>query len=350
MKIPYKKFMSDPQKLSYMFNTVLVGCKILFLSLFFAGHMVWMERVEVFNFILTIVGYVVISKKMLRLWVFTLYFNIVEFMTLSSIAVGFGFGFQLYTISMITGAYYIKYVGSRFFGDSNIIKPTLVAVCATISYFIGYTFNRIHGPVYKTDSRVETFFFVFNSLLVIAVLVFYMSTFTRTIDDTENKLAKMALVDKLTGLYNRHYLLSRLDGLNKEELSDYWIAILDIDNFKKVNDVYGHNCGDYVLKNIAETARDECSNCTVCRWGGEEFIILASSGRCPDSILESLREKISGLRMNFEEQDIHVTVTIGTEKYSPDRNVDAWISEADRKLYFGKNNGKNQVVYVTNVQ
>ena len=102
MKIPYKKFMSDPQKLSYMFNTVLVGCKILFLTLFFAGHMVWMERVEVFNFVLTIVGYVVISKKMLRLWVFTLYFNIVEFMTLSSIAVGFGFGFQLYTISMIT--------------------------------------------------------------------------------------------------------------------------------------------------------------------------------------------------------------------------------------------------------
>ena len=54
--------------------------------------------------------------------------------------------------------------------------------------------------------------------------------------------------------------------------------------------------------------------------------------------------------MNFEEQDIHVTVTIGAEKYSPDRDVDAWISEADRKLYFGKNNGKNQVVYVTNVQ
>ena len=79
MKIPYKKFISDPQKLSYMFNTVLVLCKIFFLALFFSQNVILMERVEIFNFILTLCGYFIIREKMLRLWVFVLYFNILEF-------------------------------------------------------------------------------------------------------------------------------------------------------------------------------------------------------------------------------------------------------------------------------
>lgn len=339
-----EKFLSNPQKLSYLFNHVMIGCEILFLSFFIVSGMTKVERIEIINFILSIIGYFLIYKNKIKLWVFTLYFNILEFMTLSTMALGFGYGFQLYTVSMIIGAYYIKYIGSKFY--DNIINPVLVSVLATVSYFTGYTFLKIHGPMYELNLGVETGFFIFNSILVISVLVFYMAIMLKSIELTEKKLEHIAMFDKLTGLYNRHYLLRKIEELSKDDLSDYWIAILDIDNFKKVNDIYGHNCGDYVLKKVAETTKSLCRECIVCRWGGEEFIVFASSGKCSAEILKTVRYEIDNLMLEFEKQDIHVTVTIGAENYSPDRSVDAWISKADENLYFGKTHGKNQVVYI----
>ena len=88
-----------------------------------------------------------------------------------------------------------------------------------------------------------------------------------------------------------------------------------------------------------------CSDCTVCRWGGEEFIILAAADKCDSGILEKLRTNIADLRMNYENKDINVTVTIGTEDYSDKYGIDEWISYADQKLYLGKQSGKNKVVY-----
>jgi diguanylate cyclase (GGDEF)-like protein len=157
-------------------------------------------------------------------------------------------------------------------------------------------------------------------------------------------LEKMALMDNLTGLYNRHYLLAVLDSMEIENPEDCWIAMLDIDNFKKVNDTYGHNCGDYILREVAGYAHQTCDKCTVCRWGGEEFIILSAKSGCSTDILETLRKKIEDEEFHFEDSTLKITVTIGASAYSGDISNDAWISNADEKLYYGKTNGKNQVV------
>ncbi len=161
---------------------------------------------------------------------------------------------------------------------------------------------------------------------------------------TENKLEDIALRDKLTGLYNRHYFFSLMSEKSPGDFKNYWIAILDIDNFKEVNDTYGHNCGDYVLKCIAAIVNDCFSDGTVCRWGGEEFIILAQNEKSPVSLLEEMRQIISDNLMIFEENKIRVTVTVGVEQYSENLGIDKWISCADAKLYEGKINGKNKIV------
>ena len=337
------EFMGDPKVASRYFNHFMVVAEILFFAFFFIGKMHAVNWVVLFNFLLTCAGYVMISKNKLRAWILSVYFIILDIMTAGTMAVGLGYGFHLFTISMISSAYYIRYIGQKM--SIRPMNPLLVSLLAMISYFTGYVFIKVHGPIYALNTVIETSFFVLNSLIVIGILTFYMSIFFKTINDTEAKLEKMALMDKLTGLYNRHYLLAHIDSIEKEKLKNYWIAILDIDNFKKVNDVYGHNCGDYVLKNIAKTAKKTCSDCTVCRWGGEEFIILASEETCSNDILEKLRKNIAGLQLEFEEQTISVTVTIGTEKYAENYAIDEWISHADQKLYDGKHNGKNQVVY-----
>ena len=336
------------QKLTYTINTVILILVFGLTGFFTFCEAEFLVLFSIPTTMVYLVGYYLIRKERLDIYVRLVYFWLTLYMTVTTICLGYKFGFHLYSLSMIPIIFYTEYMAEKL-GKSHINTVAISGIIVTC-YLISTGYAAYAGPIYEVDNSIAGVFWLFNSAIVLFFLIVYSGIMLKMVGSYESKLKDIAHTDRLTGLYNRHYLLSRLDGLNKEELSDYWIAILDIDNFKKVNDVYGHNCGDYVLKNIAETARDECSECTVCRWGGEEFIILASSGKCPDSILESLREKISGLHMNFEEQDIHVTVTIGTEKYSPDRNVDAWISEADRKLYFGKNNGKNQVVYVTNVQ
>ena len=337
------KLISDPKKLSRAFNHVLIMCELLFFLWFCLGHMYKILPVVIFNFLLSITGYFLIKHEKLQAWILTVYLIILDIMTAGTIAVGLGYGFQLYTISMISAAYYINYVGRKIY--EKAISPKIVTFLASVSYFIGYYYVRFKGPIYSTNQTIENIFFVFNSLLVIGILAFYMSIFINEIRNSESKLEQIALVDKLTGLYNRHYMLTHIEKISKDDLNDYWIAILDIDNFKKVNDVYGHNCGDYVLQTVAHTAKDVCSDCTVCRWGGEEFIILAPESTCENDILEKLRKSIASLQMNYENKDIKVTVTIGTEDYSGNYGIDEWISYADQKLYIGKQSGKNKVVY-----
>ena len=161
---------------------------------------------------------------------------------------------------------------------------------------------------------------------------------------TEKKLEKVALEDKLTGLYNRHYLLARMEAIPVSERSGYWLAILDIDDFKKVNDVYGHNCGDYVLKRVADEAKAVCAECKVCRWGGEEFVILGMRSEVSEDVLEKLRGNIAKIAFEYEEKRLSVTVTIGVSGFSPEYTTDTWVSSADKNLYIGKHSGKNCVV------
>lgn len=91
-------------------------------------------------------------------------------------------------------------------------------------------------------------------------------------------------------------------------------------------------------------AQETCKDCIVCRWGGEEFIILSISKNCTTDLLETLRKKIADEKFRFEGNELRITVTIGVSDYDDSLTNDAWISKADEKLYFGKSNGKNQVV------
>lgn len=156
--------------------------------------------------------------------------------------------------------------------------------------------------------------------------------------------------DGLTGLYNRRAAMKFLDNYIVEANcvggDTFTFAICDIDFFKKVNDTYGHTCGDIVLKTISdilsEVHEDDGFS---ARWGGEEFIIVFKGG-LTESLprLEDIADRIRNTYVDFEGNKINVTLTFGVAEYKPPTKLDHLISKADILLYQGKDSGRNILV------
>ena len=167
------------------------------------------------------------------------------------------------------------------------------------------------------------------------------------------KSISMAITDNLTGLYNRHYLNTHLENMfsqskkNKKALS---LMILDMDHFKQVNDTYGHDGGDMVLKKLAEVIINTCRSADLAaRFGGEEFVILMPETDVPAALdaANRLREAVekTEFKINANGDVIRKTASIGVSNFRAtlDDSVEAMLKRADESLYEAKNNGRNQV-------
>jgi len=125
------------------------------------------------------------------------------------------------------------------------------------------------------------------------------------------------------------------------------LFICDIDFFKKVNDTYGHNAGDAVLKHVASHFRQNSRICDgIYRWGGEEFIVILPDTDANQAfeIAERLRLVIMDSVCEFEELKIKVTMSFGVTEIDSMKSIEENIKDADEKLYTAKQNGRNQVI------
>ena len=244
---------------------------------------------------------------------------------------------------MIPINYYTEYLAFKM--DRKNINTHFMTGLIIVGYVVSTVYSSVRGPIYETDNLVAGVFWIFNSLVVIIFIVTYSSFLIRGIIDSETKLFEIAHKDRLTGLYNRHYMMEVLSGAENDD-KEYCIAMLDIDNFKKINDAYGHNAGDEVLTRVADSMREICGDCVISRWGGEEFLILVEGtvGGNGQELLERLREKVQNSNIVFEEKEIKVTLTAGLSDKDRNVSLDKWIMSADEKLYSGKHSGKNKVV------
>lgn len=154
-------------------------------------------------------------------------------------------------------------------------------------------------------------------------------------------LATKAQIDGLTGLHNRSYFDQRLaqELAGQESIS---CVIADIDHFKSVNDRFGHPFGDQVLRDFALLLNDQAgSDAVVCRYGGEEFVILYPGLAEEDAYLraEKIRNALPNLDLKFKGQEVKVTASFGVAQGNSKDLVD----QADAALYFSKHNGRNRV-------
>jgi two-component system, cell cycle response regulator len=156
--------------------------------------------------------------------------------------------------------------------------------------------------------------------------------------------------DALTGIYNRRYMMERLKEeyikfkRNGESLT---IGIMDLDDFKKFNDTYGHECGDFVLISITELILNNIrgSDC-FARWGGEEFIFMLSNTNLvgASTLLNKIKKKLNETVFCYNGIELKVSFTCGLSEVSLINNIDKALVNADKALYVGKNSGKNKVV------
>lgn len=159
---------------------------------------------------------------------------------------------------------------------------------------------------------------------------------------------KMVRTDPLTGLYNRAALNEHLDMLLRYAESEGFslhVAMMDVDHFKSVNDTYGHQAGDIVLKKIAAAVRDSIGTSDfAARYGGEEFTIVFTDQTLEDvrGALEKLRRSVDALD-NPELDGRHVTVSIGLYPYGKGMERERLIERADACLYEAKRLGRNRV-------
>ena len=163
------------------------------------------------------------------------------------------------------------------------------------------------------------------------------------------KMETLARTDPLTKLSNRRDYLEKFNlELNRFERNKipFSVVLCDIDDFKLVNDEYGHDCGDFVLVGISELMTSTVRKQDVVgRWGGEEFILLLpeTSIAGGNRVAEGIRKNLEDKTFFFNGKEIAVTMTFGASQYDGTMDIDACIKKADEALYSGKRAGKNRV-------
>nr|WP_282189189.1 diguanylate cyclase [Azospirillum sp. SYSU D00513] len=168
--------------------------------------------------------------------------------------------------------------------------------------------------------------------------------------NSEKWLRSVAFTDSLTGLSNRRAFLTALRGSFQDALKynrPFSLLLIDCDNFKKVNDTYGHECGDKTLIHLARIFEAEIGqHGVVGRFGGEEFTMLLQHDNKANAILKAdhIRKTVEDAALHTDEDIIHVTVSIGVTTWSPIfADAEDMLRSADRHLYKAKERGRNCV-------
>ncbi|NPA58044.1 MAG: diguanylate cyclase [Aquificae bacterium] len=165
--------------------------------------------------------------------------------------------------------------------------------------------------------------------------------------ELEDNLRRLATIDQLTGIYNRYSFEKFLEEeINRAERygTRFALIMFDVDNFKQINDTYGHQIGDRVLKELVKVVKSNIRKSDIfARWGGEEFMILAPIKREEDAykIAEKIRKKIESYHFDPVGR---ITVSLGISFYRKGDTIKSLVRRADAALYEAKKTGKNKTI------
>lgn len=174
----------------------------------------------------------------------------------------------------------------------------------------------------------------------------------REVDEAHEKLERLTITDTLTELYNRRYLQDLFPKLKAQIERDddkvLGLLLFDLDFFKRINDEFGHLCGDYCLKHFSWILKKYTRESDfVFRMGGEEFLILCvcKDVSSAESLADKIRTAIQNDRVDYEGQLVQLTVSCGisTSDDKSNKDLNSMLSQADAALYEVKNMGRNQV-------
>ena len=328
-----------------VYTQIIVLCEIFHISFLFIFKHFSMQiplMYDIGSVIFYILMLFVVLKGYYRVCIVLVHLEVSAFVTVTVLNGGYSSDFALYLISMATFVYFNPF--------KHRSVTYIFSICEVLLY-IGLTLHCSH--IYSEAEVHIVFVTIYNTVLAVGIILIgaYISDVSATVThrklvDENKTLNNLANYDRLTGLQSRRMFMERIK--DSEDNKSVVICIGDIDDFKKINDTYGHLCGDYVLQNISEIMRKSLGleNVDICRWGGEEFVFMF----CNDDIdsafvkVENLRKTIENKNFVYENNNIYVTMTFGIIERDSGKVDDVLLESADKLLYRGKINGKNVVV------
>lgn len=244
---------------------------------------------------------------------------------------------------------------------NKITKPISVLMKRTREVDAGYDFIKL-GPLPKNSPQEINQLWRSISTLLSSLQKSNKEvkrlnvSLNRDIDKATTELRKMnkhlyevSSKDYLTALANRRYFTSYLERvLNQEEEESIGIILIDIDKFKHINDIYGHEAGDLALLHVSNILRKTIrKNDLVARFGGDEFVVYIKD--CTDKTLatvaESIRHYVEESPVTLDEKTIALTLSIGTVNFHNKKDItfEQCLGFADKAMYISKQKGRNQV-------
>jgi len=267
--------------------------------------------------------------------------------------------YGMYFANEARGALLLVYVIILLFGifRLNTRDFLLVSVFTLLTYGIDIALLKLYRPG-GINFNIEYLQWAVLALVLASFSIIggYISSLRQDLTTSKSQQAKyieiiqdMAIRDELTGLFNRRHLMELLDHEKNRSSRGgglFCLAMLDIDFFKNVNDTYGHQAGDAVLRTVAAVVRKALRTTEICgRYGGEEFLIVLTQTDITGAQIcaERLRASIEQTSFPDFSPDYKVTVSIGLSEYHMREDVEKIISRADDALYRAKKNGRNRV-------
>ena len=330
-------------------------CNFIHITLLFIFIALKIWPLVIFNMasiiLYTLLTSFVKKRKYYLLCLNFVYFEILIHSVLSTLLIGNLFGFHLYILGIIPISFYLFFLLSK---KGRLYTPIVYAVISFFVFSFANVFNFARDSVYNIvlfNRFVVGSIYIYNALIVFIMLILFtmlfilqIHTFMKKIESQNERLTFFANVDPLTNLLNRRRFTHELKVMERNE-KEFCILLSDVDDFKKINDTYGHDCGDQMLIHISSLFQKVIKEPNlVCRWGGEE-IIVAYLGTLEEgaAIGELLRATIANSPLLYRGKEIGCTITIGTALFDGRETIDEVIINADNELYRGKRDGKNVV-------
>lgn len=335
------------------YRSIYVVCLLIhsyFILLFSQIGLSEMVNFNIFSIIFYIAG-ILLAKTAIKtpVWIILIYFEIVGHAVMCNFMLDWSYGFALYSLMVVPISYYLAYMHPKV-KNANVFCTVLAVINLFLMILPSFfTEREIKEFGTNVSNFVSSFNFIVCALVITifsAIYIYEIRNMVRDLSSKNDELNFLANYDPLTKLRNRHHIADVFEDYEKGT-KPFCVILGDIDDFKRINDTYSHDCGDKVLVTVSEAIRKNIGDKgVICRWGGEEILIIISgkSEECFE-LMENIRLEIQNSRMSFGIKQINVTMTFGFTDYSEAMSIEKLVSIADKRLYEGKRNGKNQIVY-----
>ncbi|MBE5885380.1 MAG: GGDEF domain-containing protein [Lachnospiraceae bacterium] len=349
-----EEYISDRTKLTYTMATLSFVHVLIAIFFAFWGN-TWLILYNIASFFLYQWLMDMAKKKHYVVVTILACIEIVIFVLITSFTIGTIMRFNLYCLALVPGIFYITSTIKDFKGKT--LFPFLFSIVSMLTFVTSLLFELFREPLFVIEPSVGTQLIeIFNVIIVYVMMIIFSLLFTwemknnsAALEKRNQQLQQFANRDPLTKLPNRRSMMQVLNVSMHELQRDnapFSVILGDIDDFKKVNDNYGHDAGDKVLVMVANTITSQLRDCdSVCRWGGEEILIIIKGDlEASRNIAERIRLNISSSKVEHNNQTLRVTMTFGVAQAKAGDRIEHLIQQADNRLYYGKGHGKNQVV------